>query len=279
MRVNWQTFEHDGRSCEGQVWLPDAFDKPRKSILFCPGFPGRGATIFEQRHAAILATQHGYAVIVLRHNGLKLESVDAPFMVNNASRLGARQGYIGGKPSTLLEWLWEPYTALNAIASQYDDIKIIGNSFGAVAMLWSLTRANANIEKVKLALCYAGAQGTVTDPAKGVMRVWNPAFLSNPIFTEKLALDDPMAMSRTMYEAYAELPEKVKVLPAHIALKYLVVLADEILKPSDTDEFKTAIGGRGEVILNDIDKPHPAYGLLAHDTPDYPTEKLLELLK
>lgn len=275
MRVDWDILRHDGRSCEAQVWAPDAGSE--RAILFCSGFPGRGATIFEQRHATALV-EAGYTLVVIRHAGTRLEGPDAPFMINNAARLRRGDGYIGGAPSSVADWLWEPYTALGAISPRYKDVRVIGNSFGAVSMLWSMTRAGATLKDVRMALCYAGAQGIDADPVGGIMRVWNPVFLANPVIAEKVAIDDPMSISNTMREAYRDIPDKVRNLPATIALKYLVVDSDEILNPADTQAF-IDVTGRGEMHLSHVDKAYPAFGLLAHDTPDFPTHKLLELLQ
>ncbi len=70
----------------------------------------------------------------------------------------------------------------------------------------------------------------------------------------------------------------MKGLTDRIRLKYLVVTRDELLHLSDTEEFQAAIGGCGEIVIDDIDQGYPDHGLLAHDMPDYPTEKLLEIM-
>jgi hypothetical protein len=113
MRVHWRVFQHGDQHVEGQIWEPE--QPTGRVILFCPGFPGAGATLFEQRHAATL-TREGYAVVVLRHCGTRLDNPAAPMMVNNGERLflGRRdnQTHLGGGPSTVEYWLSEPLTAL-----------------------------------------------------------------------------------------------------------------------------------------------------------------------
>jgi pimeloyl-ACP methyl ester carboxylesterase len=280
LHTRWQTYKYEGRTVEGQLWEAD---KPSgRAVLFCPGFPGRGGTVFEQRHAHAIVDA-GYSLIVLRHNGIIMNGPDAPFMINNSGRLqhGRRNGetHLGGGPSTMEAWLWEPFTALGALTLHYDDILVIGNSFGAASMLWSVTRPNAPLDRVRSLICLAGAQGIADDPMTGIMRIWTPALLSTPLFWEKIALDPPAAISATMAKAYAELPALVKKLPERIAMKYLVVMADEILRPSDAEAFKAAIGGRGEIVTDSIDRAYPSAGLLAHDMPDYPSDRILALLK
>jgi len=188
--------------------------------------------------------------------------------------------HLGGGPSTMAAWLKEPQIVLDALRNAFARIDIIGNSFGAVAALWSLTQEDAPLDKIQSLLLYAGAQGVDTDPMQGIMRVWNPMFLAAPAIAERIEIDAPMTASMTMKDAYAHIAAKSGDLPAHINLKYLVVTADEILKVSDSEDFRdTVMKGRGEIILNTTCRAYPAHGLLAHDTPDYPTEKLMELLQ
>lgn len=281
MQVTWQIFEADGQIVEAQFFAPDG--KSDRLILMCSGFPGMGGTRFEQRHAAAFA-QMGHTVGVIKHAGTRLDVPDSAYMVNNAARLmQARQNgekHLGGGPSTLKAWLNEPRIILNALRDAFPRIDVIGNSFGAVSALWSLTREDAPLDKIRNLLFLAGAQGVDTDPMTGIMRIWNPAFLSAPVIWEKITLDTPLSINLSLKEAYGEIAQKAGALPDTIAITYIVVTADELLKVSDTEAFRTTVmGGRGTVVLDQLDRAYPAHGLLAHDTPDYPTEKLMEYLK
>ncbi len=253
------------------------------AILFCPGFPGMGGTVFEQRHAAALV-EEGYAVYVIKHKGTKLSGALAPVLVNNGARLmaGRKAGetHLGGGPATISEWMEEPLEALNVIHAAYESIHVIGNSFGALSALWSMTYEGAPIEKVKSILLYAGAQGIWDDADEESMaRVWQPGFLMLPRITEKVSLNDPFDIVQTLKETYHALPERVKALPERISLTYMVVEGDEILRLSDTEKFRSAIGGRGKIVMDTVDVGYIEHGLLAHDTPDYRTEDLLELIR
>lgn len=276
MKVAWEKFD----GCEAQVFAPDA--GAHAAILFCPGFPGMGGTVFEQRHAAAL-TDEGFAVWVLKHKGTKLSGAMAPVMVNNSSRLMAgrkiRETHIGGGPATIEEWLAEPLKALGVLHTAYDSIHVIGNSFGALSALWSLTEKNAPLERVKSLLLYAGAQGVNDGSDDSIMRIWQPEFLMASRITDKVTLNDPFDVVARLNVVNRDLPERVKSLPEHIAITYLVVERDEILRLSDTEKFKEAIGGRGTVVVDTEDHAWPEYGLLAHDTPNYKTEDLLGLIR
>lgn len=276
MKVSWHRFD----GAEVQVFEPDA--GTREAVLFCPGFPGMGGTVFEQRHAAAL-TDEGYAVYVLKHKGTKLSGAMAPVLVNNAARLmyGRKmlETHIGGGPATLDEWMVEPLKALKAMHTAYTDIHVIGNSFGALSAMWSLTEKDAPINHVRSLILYAGAQGTDDESEASIMRLWLPEFLMASRITDKVTLNDPFDMVSLLKMVYAELPDRVRGLPEAIAITYLVVERDELLRLSDTKRFQDAIGGRGKVVIDTEDHAWLEHGLLAHDTPNYKTEDLLTLIR
>jgi pimeloyl-ACP methyl ester carboxylesterase len=277
MIVRWEVYESGGRTVEAQVWEPD--HPTDKAILFCPGFPGAGASVFEQRHAAAIADEE-YTLVVLRHKGTRLDGPHAPVMVNNASRLRQGGTHIGGGAATIEDWLWEPFTGLSALAEKYAQIDIIGNSFGALSSLWSLTRSEAPLRKVRHLILLAGAQGVHEDDGQtDIMRIWKPEFVAAPRITEKVTLNDPLDMVATIHAAYAELPPKVKALSDHIRMTALVVAKDELLTRADADKFNDAIGGRCRVVVDEVNQPHHAHGLLAHDMPDWRAGDFLALLE
>lgn len=276
MKVSWHSFD----GAEAQAFEPEA--GANKAVLFCPGFPGMGGTVFEQRHAAALV-EEGFAVYVLKHKGTKLSGAAAPVIVNNAGRLAQgrkkNETHLGGGPATITDWLLEPLKALHALHTAYDAIHVIGNSFGALSSLWSLTEEDAPVAKVRSLLLYAGAQG-IDDGEYGIMRIWKPEYLMVSRITDKVTLNDPFDVVQTLGKVYADLPARVKErLAPGIALRYLVVERDELLNVADTKAFQTAIGGRGEIVIDTVDHAWPDAGLLAHDTPNYTTEDLLALIR
>lgn len=274
MKVSWTVYESVKGHVEAQVFEPD--QPSSKLILFCPGFPGAGATVFEQRHAATFAAAE-FTLVVLKHSGTRLQGPQAPQMINNAWRLSqARKNgdtHLGGGPSTIEHWLIEPLIALQSLADQYDQIDVIGNSFGALASMWSLTMPEAKTAKIRNFLLMAGAQ------AFHLPEIWKPEFITLPRITEKVTLNEPVQIVAALTKVYQELPLRMKILPANIHLTYLVVERDELLRPAQTQEFQAAIGGRGKIVIDNDAKGYPEHGLLAHDLPDYPTENLLSLLR
>ncbi|MCF8495367.1 MAG: hypothetical protein K9G62_01730 [Alphaproteobacteria bacterium] len=277
MKIQWTS----AGGVEGQLFTPEGGS--HSLILFCTGFPGMGAAVFEQRHAAALC-ESGYAVYVLRHKGVKLSGRAAPVMVNNAARLmeARRKGetHLGGGPAVIEDWLGEPLEILRALSGDYESIHVIGNSFGALAALWSLSAEEAPLENIKSLIFLAGAQGVSDGTDTCVMRIWKPEFIGFPAITEKVDLGDPAAVAATLEKTYRDMPGRVRRnLPESISLTYVVVEQDELLRLSDTESFRDAIGGRGKIIVDKHNSAWPAYGLLAHDMPDYLTEDLLSILK
>lgn len=281
MRVHWTVFQHGDDHVEGQIWEPE--EPTDKVILFCPGYPGMGATHFEQRHAGNLV-QAGFAVVVLRHCGTRLDSPATPAMLNNAGRLlhgrQHKQTHLGGGASSVKYWLNEPWLALQTLTNVYKDIYIWGSSFGAVAALWSLTTPGAPLKNVRHVLLVAGAQGVIdSDPALDIMRIWKAEYMSVPRITDKVSLVSVEDDVRALSNAYKNLPERVRALPKEIELTALAVANDEILSLGDAERFNMATGERAGIVIDDLDKAYPEHGLMAHDMPDYPTEQLLALIK
>lgn len=276
MKVSWQKFEW----VEVQVFEPDA--PSTKAILFCSGLPGMGATLFEQRHASALC-DCGYSVLVIKHKGARATGAFAPAYINNASRLARAhergETHLGGGAAHIEDWLEEPVHVLNVIADKFEDIHIIGNSFGAISALYALTRDGADISNIKSVLLVAGAQGVWVDGDElGIARIWKPAYLALPHIVQKVEILNPQGACDKLREVYMALPEKVKALPENIKLTYLVVARDEVLRPADTQAFQAAIGGRGVVVADDVGHAWPEAGLLAHDTPNFKTKDLMALI-
>lgn len=276
MHVTWQKFGW----VEAQVFKPES--PASQAILFCPGFPGLGSSIFEQRHASAL-THEGYDLYVIHHKGTRTNTAMSPAGINNGKRLQdawtSGETHLGGGAVTGQELLDEPLMVLNEIAAHYDALHIIGNSFGALAALSSLTTPNAPIDNVKSLVLLAGAQGVDDGTPTCVMRVWNPVFMQDPRITDQIDVTDVPGTIETLRKLYHDLPGRVmERLPADIGLTYVVIEKDEILRLKDTQDFQAAIGGRGTIVM-EYDEGWPAYGITPHYTANYKTSNLLKLIR
>jgi hypothetical protein len=82
-----------------------------------------------------------------------------------------------------------------------------------------------------------------------------------------------------MKNIYRFLPQRVAALPGSIRFNFLHIAKDEYIRESDVRSFAEACN-RGEVVIDNIDRPHRGRGVVdAHDMPDYPTELLLQLIE
>lgn len=187
MKVSWDRFD----GVEAQVFEPDA--GANKVILFCPGFPGMGGTVFEQRHAAALV-EEGYAVYkseAQRHKAFRRDGT-CPCEQRRASGAGTQNSRSPYRRRTRHDYGLDDGAVQSIARSEcvYESIHVIGNSFGALAALWSLTEEGAPVSKVKSLLLYAGAQG-MDDGEYGIMRIWKPEYLMVARITDKVTLNDP----------------------------------------------------------------------------------------
>jgi hypothetical protein len=276
MHVSWQKFGW----VEVQVFKPET--PARQAILFCPGFPGLGSSVFEQRHASAL-THEGYDLYVIHHKGTRTNTAMSPAGINNGKRLQdaweSGETHLGGGAVTVQELLDEPRLVLDGIAAHYDSLHIIGNSFGSLSSLSSLTSDGAPVDKVKNLILLAGAQGVDDGTPLCVMRIWNPVFMMDPRITDQIEVKDVPGAIDILRQLYHDLPERVMArLPGHIAMTYVVVEKDEILRLSDTQAFQAAIGGRGTIVMEQ-DEGWPAYGITPHYTANFRTSKLLKLIR
>lgn len=284
--MEWKRFKSGNQTVDARVIHPHS--ESGDLILFCPGFPGGGATIYEQAHADQVVV-HNYTQIVLRHNGTILDGPKSDFMLNNIQYPKAtthhHDGWIGGKPSSIAGWLIEPQTVLEEVGFSYSNIYVLAHSFGAVALLNSLANLHENgshiLDKVQAVALLAPALGVLEGKEEeNIMRIWHEDFLTSSAVLEKVALeDDPPSIQMAMKNIYRFLPQRVASLPGHIRFNLLHVARDEYIREEDVRGFAAACK-RGDVVIDTIDHPHKAHGGIdAHDMPDYPTEMLLQLIE
>lgn len=283
--AEWKRFKSDNQTVDGRVIHP-----PTESgdlILFCPGFPGGGATLYEQTHADQICAEE-YTQIVLRHNGTILDGPHSDVILNSAQYPKAtthhHDGWIGGRPASLAEWLVEPQVVLQDIGFSYSNIYIFGHSFGAVALLNSLANLHEGghhiLERIRACALLAPALGTLQGrDEENIMRIWHEDFLTSSVVRERIGLkDDPASFQIGIKNVYSFLPQRVAALPWSIRLNFLHVAKDEYIRESDVRSFAESCR-RGEVIIDTIDHLHKGRrSVEAHDMPDYPTELLLRLI-
>lgn len=285
-QTEWKTFTSLTRSVSGRVIRPS--HEAGDLILFCPGFPGTAATLYEQRHVERFQEEM-YTQVVLRHNGLILDGEHSLEMLNARqfphSLPVHRQGVLGGKPARMVEWVMEPQTFLEAYGSQFTNIFIVAHSFGAVAALNSLTNLNQLghpvLERVRACLCLAPALGTLEGSEDdNIMRLWQADSLISRMAEGRILFEDGDDLQGILRGVYSDLPKRVHDLPGSVRLEFVHVVKDEYIRETDIAAFCKACGREGRYIKDEFDTHLPIHGGIdAHDMPSYPNELLLEMIE
>ena len=281
----WKHFTSNGRKAEGRL-----IHAPQESgdlILFCPGFPGGGATLFEQRFAELLQKEE-YSLFMLRHNGTRLDSDTADFMLNRRQFPKAVPfhdgSFIGGGSSSVAEWLTEPQTILETLGAEYTNITVIGHSFGAVAALKSLINLNQIshriLERVQRCILLAPAVGLLREHEEDVMdTIWQPDLIASEMVTERVALNAPEYILQDLRNVYTGLGDDAKQLPADIKKIFVHVERDEYVRHEDVEEFAHYIDPDSVFVVDKFERHDPRHGLDAHDMPNFPQQSMLDLIE
>jgi hypothetical protein len=286
-RIEWKKFHTAEHSVEGRMIRPE--HESGDLVLFCPGFPGGGATIYEQRHSETI-TKENFSQIIIRHNGTILNGEYSDAMLNkrqfpNVLPHHREHNYLGAKLPTIEDWLLEPQTVLEDIGCNYTNIYIYAHSFGAVAALHSIANLNEInhpvIARIKTCICMAPALGTLEgSETENIMRVWQDGYTVSEMITGRVVFDERNNLKTSMRNIYQELPERISKLSGKLSIVMLHVAQDEYIREKDIRDFCKESGHEDSFMLDEIDRYIPTHGGMdAHDMPVYPTELLLELIE
>src|ERR1700679_3963982 len=151
----------DNGALEGKFHLP--VEKTTRLVIFEPGFPGGASTDFERLHLKGLLSA-GYAIFTARHRGTIINGKYSEYYINCPERQKKaaveKQKVLGNGHSSLSDWLKEPLIALDSLASGFEEIVLVGHSFGGLTVLASATtlfnRKSTNGAKVKKLVSLAG---------------------------------------------------------------------------------------------------------------------------
>lgn len=161
----------DGLSVEGKIYAPKSSNG--NLIIFAPGSPGGDSGSFERKHANALV-KAGNTFITLRHNGQGIGAEKSQIVFNAPQRIeqmeASGESYLGQNTEsdkvhgyTWLDQAGEPIAPIIACQDKFDRIRLIGHSFGATSMFYSLgelTKTNPEIiEKVDKVISLAGYLG------------------------------------------------------------------------------------------------------------------------
>lgn len=286
-RTEWKRFKSGARTVDGRVIHPS--HEVGDLVLFCPGYPGAGATVFEQRHSERIAGED-FVQVILRHNGTIMNGPHTDTVLNvrqfpNAMPYHHEETVISGNAATIAEWMVEPQTVLEDIGCNYSNIYIFAHSFGSVAALTSLSNLNEAghpvMNRIRKCICMAPALGTLAGPeTENIMRIWQSGYFSDDLVKSRIQFAEGDNLQESLRQAYATLPARIAGISAKIKFIFLHVAKDEYIREKDVRDFCAAAGQNDSFMLDEIDHAIPTHGGMdAHDMPVYMTESLLQLIE
>ncbi len=283
--AEWKHFTSGNRKAEGRLIHPLA--PCGDLVLFCPGFPGGGATLFEQRFVDRLLEEE-YTVCVLRHNGTRLDTPEGQWMLNSQQYPKAvpfHDGkFIGGASSSVREWIGEPQTVLETLGAEFSEIIVVGHSFGAVTALNSLCGLNENgstlLERIQKVILLAPAVGLLHERHDDVMdTLWQDEFIMSDLVTSRVTLNSCDEIKRDLNDVYHGLASRAAQLPEHMSKVFVHVERDEYIRRDDVEEFARFIDRDSQFFIDKFDRHDPRLGIDAHDMPHFPQQILLDLIE
>lgn len=282
--AEWKHFTSEGRKAAGRLIHPSA--PCGDLVLFCPGFPGGGSTLFEQRFVERLLDEE-YNVCVLRHNGTRLDTPEGQWMLNSEQfpkAIPFHDGaFIGGAPSRVREWIEEPLTALETIGAEFSEIIVVGHSFGSVTALNSLCALQESgsriLDRVQRVVLLAPAVGLLRDHADDVMdTLWVDEFITSDLVTSRVALNSCDEIKQDLRAVYASLGERASRLPERLSKIFVHVDRDEYVRRDDVEEFARFIDKDSRFFIDKFDRHDPRLGIDAHDMPQFPQQILVDMI-
>lgn len=286
-RAWWVKLTDDAGAVEGKLHFPAT--KTSRLFIFAPGFPGGGSTDFEaKRLNEFLAA--GYAVLTIRHNGTLLDGSHSDYYIScepRQKRAKSDQDVLGDKSAyTIVDWLIEPYIAVQALGSAFEEIVVAGHSFGALALLWSLheltRRKSTHLNKINRMVSLAGATGRIRIPEDAILMQWHD-YLDTDWARERVAIGEPAVNTLSLEEAYNTIHDQKNVLPAHIQFVFVCAWGDtrfstdELVTPQEALDIVVSLG-RGTIIMDKTQTSDGATGALVHDMAAFETKMFLQLV-
>ncbi|MBD3238648.1 MAG: alpha/beta fold hydrolase [Candidatus Moranbacteria bacterium] len=284
----WVKLLNKKGSLQGKLSFKDALS--RKLVIYVPGFPGDGATSFEQTYLDTLV-KNKYTVFTLRHNGTVINTKLSFKYINCVKKQTkarfAKEKILGDRDDyTLNDWLKEPYLALGVLAEHFEDIYLIGHSLGGLCSIYSLldfslTHGNL-IHKVTRLVSLAGTTGIIRSKQSQILKRWQE-LLNFEIYQKAVQVGDSTKNLAYLKQAYQRIHKKsAQYLPK--SLEFLMLCAwgdsegtiDEYINPVENLEL---IGNLGRGCLKLVKKAKPVSPEeMAHDFNFLDPQTILNML-
>ncbi|HEY9755422.1 MAG TPA: hypothetical protein V6C97_09685 [Oculatellaceae cyanobacterium] len=273
---------------EGKLHLPA--DRTTKLVIFQPGFPGGAATDFERLHLKGLLLA-GYAVFAARHRGTIINGPHAEYYINCPQRQEKAkekgQRVLGNGNNSLGDWLVEPLIGIDALGDAFEEISLVGHSFGGFAVMLSATLLFKdklrNHGKVRKVVSLAGVGGRVRSANDRTIERWHDFIKADWGATNRIEIGEPSKNVEQIRSLHHKLHEFASVIPKSVDVICLSAFGDteesldELIPVHEALDVIVSVG-HGTLVIDTTQFPDAATGKLAHEVDLLQTSDLLKLV-
>lgn len=282
----WVKFDSGDNCVEGILHLSNL---GKKLLIFEPGFPGDGSARLEKLHIKKIL-EAGFSVFAARHNATIINGKYSDSYINCIERqeYAKSEGqFLLGKNQTasITDWLEEPRVSISALSGMFDEIYLLGHSFGVLAILFSLIELVeadfSGINKIVRIVSLSGATGRVRGEDDRIIRQWME-HLDTESVRERIKIGDISKNIESLSNAYKIIHSKANNIPQKIDFIYVSPWGDnkenldELVSPLEAIDFISTLG-RGSLVI-DKTQHSDGNGRMVHDMDSLETEILIDFL-
>ncbi|MDR3613161.1 MAG: hypothetical protein P4L53_06325 [Candidatus Obscuribacterales bacterium] len=284
--LNSAMHSHSG-ALEGKFHLPA--NRATKLIIFEPGFPGGASTDFERLHLKGLLAA-GYAIFTARHRGTIINGPHSDYYVNcperQAKAIVENQKVLGDGQASMGDWLSEPLVALDALGGAFEELIIVGHSFGGLAIMHSASQLFKHKyqyhDKVKKLVHLAGVGGRLRGPHDRTIERWND-FIQADWAINRIEIGDAAVNIEHIRKAHETLHQSAVSIPPAVDVICLTAFGetadaiDELIPPQEALDIIISVG-HGTLVVDTTQRANPEAGEMAHELFSLKTDALLKFV-
>ncbi len=284
----WVKLSTEFGCVEGKMHVP--VTATRRLLIFVPGFPGGSSTDFET-HRLNAFLNAGFAVFTIRHNGSFLNGQHSDYYISCRPRqtkaLNEGQEFLGDNSSySIGDWLLEPMIVVESLGASFDEIVLVGHSFGGLALCWSVREMcvaeSKQLHKVKRVLSLAGSTGRIRSDEDPILSMWED-YLESEWADERVAIGETADNLLQLNNAYHAIHDWNNLdIPEDLQFIFVCPWGDtadstdEFITPQESLDVIVSLG-RGTLIIDKTQLGDSETGVLAHDLSKLSTEMYLRL--
>lgn len=278
-----------GNHCVEGILHANTHNYASKLLIFEPGYPGDGSTRLERLHIRKLL-ESGFTVFAARHNATIINGKHSQNYINCVEKQerakSEGQELLGNnRDGSIADWLYEPLVSVSLLANSFQDVYLMGHSFGVLAILNSLIKLmEAKFEgfhKIIRVISLSGATGRVREPDDPILIQWKE-HLDTDSARERIRIGNPEQNIEILRNAYELIHTRATSIPENIDIVHISPWGDnlnnldELVSPLQALDFIASLG-RGSLVI-DKTQHSDRNGRMVHDMDNLKTEDLLNFL-